>query len=466
MAQRCSSEELGILGASFFFKHDEAERTKAENVFPKIALDLAAYNRELSYEIASELSQPDSLISGLDRQFEAYIAGPIQRSHTITPIVIIIDAIDECSHDDDDHRAQLLDIIAREGPKLPSNVRIIIFSQPEEDIVDAFQTFQRHDLELDSSPNQTDLVKYVSRTFSDMASSKALQRRGIIPPWPKDELRQEFVKRTAGLFIWAKTALEYIKHSWDPDAVLLSLVKESIAGRGAQDSLYTLYKRALDSIEYIDQPTFAHEFRIVVGTLIVSRNPLSITTISQLIGDELGGRDIRGVLETMQSVLREIGSDSVPIRLLHSSFSDYLTDRTLCTDELRLIDRPTHHALMAQRCLRLMNSTLKRNICNLPDNLLFDEIDDLSSSVTTNIPPELRYACRYWVDHVTRSEGQENLLVDLSSKFLHAHSLEWLEVMSLIQETDDVADILQGLLRWARLQVSTSKIKSLKLFKV
>ncbi|KZT36307.1 hypothetical protein SISSUDRAFT_957629, partial [Sistotremastrum suecicum HHB10207 ss-3] len=276
-------------------------------------------------------SQPDSLISGLDRQFEAYIAGPIQRSHTITPLVIIIDALDECSHDDDDHRAQLLEIIAREGPKLPSN-------------------------------------------------------------------------------------------------------------------------RALDSIEYIDQPTFAHEFRIVVGTLIVSRNPLSITTISQLIGDELGGRDIRGVLETMQSVLREIGSDSVPIRLLHSSFSDYLTDRTLCTDELRLIDRPTHHALMAQRCLRLMNSTLKRNICNLPDNLLFDEIDDLSSSVTTNIPPELRYACRYWVDHVTRSEGQENLLVDLSSKFLHAHSLEWLEVMSLIQETDDVADILQGLLRWARLQ--------------
>ena len=55
-------------------------------------------------------------------------------------------------------------------------------------------------------------------------------------------------------------------------------------------------------------------------------------------------------------------------------------------------------------------------------------------TVASSVSPELRYACRYWIEHVKRSHQS---IIDGGAVhvFLQTHLLHWLEAMSLMGET-------------------------------
>ena len=72
-------------------------------------------------------------------------------------------------------------------------------------------------------------------------------------------------------------------------------------------------------------------------------------------------------------------------------------------------------------------------MCNLLDpGVLRREIDE--GTIDRNLPAELQYACRYWVDHLERSQRSIED-GDATHHFLEIHLLHWLEAMSLISET-------------------------------
>ena len=52
------------------------------------------------------------------------------------------------------------------------------------------------------------------------------------------------------------------------------------------------------------------------------------------------------------------------------------------------------------------------------------------------LPAELQYACRYWVDHLQRSEHQ--LWDDgIVHRFLRDHLLHWVEALSWIERSSE-----------------------------
>lgn len=64
--------------------------------------------------------------------------------------------------------------------------------------------------------------------------------------------------------------------------------------------------------------------------------------------------------------------------------------------------------------------------------------------VASSLPLELQYACRYWVEHLERSQ----LCIvdgDAVHVFLQIHLLHWLEAMSLMGETDQCVRLLARL---------------------
>jgi hypothetical protein len=64
--------------------------------------------------------------------------------------------------------------------------------------------------------------------------------------------------------------------------------------------------------------------------------------------------------------------------------------------------------------------------------------------VASNLPPELQYACCYWIEHLER--GQQSIAdKDTSDVFLQTHLLHWLEAMSLIGETSRCVRLLARL---------------------
>jgi hypothetical protein len=82
-----------------------------------------------------------------------------------------------------------------------------------------------------------------------------------------------------------------------------------------------------------------------------------------------------------------------------------------------------------------MNEQLKMDICGLGDyTLLNSEVADLQDRITTCIPESLRYACRFFAQHIGDSLELDKMITEELGTFLTHHLLHWIEVMSLLGE--------------------------------
>jgi hypothetical protein len=112
--------------------------------------------------------------------------------------------------------------------------------------------------------------------------------------------------------------------------------------------------------------------------------------------------------------------------LHHPSFRDFLLDGTRCGDTGFWVEEKQAHRTLAAQCIQLISQHLKQDICGVkqPGSLVVD-IDP--TVVAQYLPPEVQYACLYWVKHIRRGDtsfhddGEEHL-------FLQDH-LHWLEAL-------------------------------------
>jgi hypothetical protein len=137
---------------------------------------------------------------------------------------------------------------------------------------------------------------------------------------------------------------------------------------------------------------------------------------------------------------------------MHLSFRDFLVDPEKGGDQEKYpfwVDERETHERLAVHCLRLLSKSgvLKRNVCGLClPGTLRSEIDQ--QAIDTGLPPEVQYACCYWVYHWKESKRkiQDGDLIDC---FLTRHLLHWLEALGLlgrISESISMVDDLISLL--------------------
>jgi hypothetical protein len=107
------------------------------------------------------------------------------------------------------------------------------------------------------------------------------------------------------------------------------------------------------------------------------------------------------------------------------------------------VDEKQAHKAVADKCIQLMSTNLKRDICGLytPGARA---TDIKSSQVEKYLPPEVQYACLYWVEHLQRGGAQ---LCDDGQvhQFLQEHLLHWLEALSLMQKTSEAILVIISL---------------------
>ena len=160
---------------------------------------------------------------------------------------------------------------------------------------------------------------------------------------------------------------------------------------------------------------------------------LSIRSLSKLL--QSADDEVEQALEDLHAILDIPEDHAQPLHLHHPSFRDFLLDRKRCNDDNFWVNQPSAHERLASRCLELMSAPngLRQDICNLSEPGMYrSEIDE--SRITASLPPELQYACRYWVDHLERSQcGIKDR--GATHRFLETHLLHWIEAMSLIDET-------------------------------
>jgi hypothetical protein len=65
---------------------------------------------------------------------------------------------------------------------------------------------------------------------------------------------------------------------------------------------------------------------------------------------------------------------------------------------------------------------------------LNSDVTDLDDRLTLYIPESLRYACRFFAQHIYDSSNPGETIADKLNLFLKSHLLHWIEAMSLLGE--------------------------------
>jgi hypothetical protein len=184
-------------------------------------------------------------------------------------------------------------------------------------------------------------------------------------------------------------------------------------------------------------------FQDIIGSIVLVESPLSIASLAHLL--QVPQEEVKCRLDSLHSVLSVADSEDALIKLLHLSFREFLVDPQKQGKSLFWVDERYVHKKLASRCLKLMfgPSGLHQDMCSLSvPGVLRSEIDE--GTVTRSLPPELQYACRYWVHHLKQSQ-QEIVDGDTVHLFLEKHLLHWLEAMSLMRESSRYVYLLDSL---------------------
>jgi hypothetical protein len=382
------------LGSFLCFDCNYLAERRHEKVFSTMAHDLASQHPGVKQRLAATIQDRNWLKQTTDiiQQWERLLVEPSAQLPTDRPILLIIDALNESG--DSHSRDHLLSILAYRTKELPSNVRILLTSRPLNDISQALQSSTHiRSKVIDDIPKSSanrDITKYIS--------SRLLQ----IPDLFVDVNRLLFlVDCSEGLFQWAFVACEFIQGNGklsSPEERFLKLFDSPTTSLTKLDALYDTILQEVCSDNDKDN---MQAFQSVMGQILALFEPLPLDALTAIQKHFPFGHAnrIRSVLKHMGSVLTGVTSHSIPIKPIHSSFHDYLTD---CSRSKGFyIDVSLHKNDLAFAMLQIMKAELHFNMCNLKSSYqLNSDISDLAQNIKQSISPALSYSCQYWASHV------------------------------------------------------------------
>ncbi|KAK4108023.1 hypothetical protein N656DRAFT_740533, partial [Canariomyces notabilis] len=431
----------GLLGASFFFKRGEGDRGKATLFFPTIVSQLMHKIPTLAPFVRDAINgDPGVARKALPDQFKKLILQPLGRIHQAMSSLIVVDALDECDGDND--VKTIISLLVQAKTLSSVRLRIFITSRPELPIRLGFMNVQGkyQDLALHQIPEpivERDISTFLGHTLARIRNDYNSQAPGdlILPPdWPGEHVIRTLAQMAVPLFIFAATVCRFVEDPvWsDPAGQLEKVLQYQRKTHDSElDKLDATYLPILNQLTAgraePQRGRLLAEFRDVVGPIVLLAQPLSVSSLARLL--IITPKAIYGRLNSLHSVLRIPPEIDAPVRLFHLSFRDFLVDPTKRAEEF-WIDEIQHHRTLVDRCIQLMRQHLKRDICDLQvPGKPRSEIDQ--RTVDAALPPEVQYACQYWVHHWKESKGIVRDDGPVHS-LLKSHLLYWLEALALV----------------------------------
>lgn len=414
---------IGRCGCFHFFERD---KTNGDLVIQTIALQLANSNPIIKSAIADAVDADRNIVTTpLSTQLEQLIEGPLKAaSQSLSgPIIIILDSLDE--YGDVSARQLLLEFISHRFTALPPHFRILVTSRPELDIRNTFAGNPKiRSMSLRDIDDGIPVVHhYLNHELGRLWSLRRL-RRGTTWKVQLDRL----AARSEGLFIWASTLVEFLRRSTDPVSQITHVLNKGNTTHGA--SLDHLYATVLQDLTDWDD-RLRKRFRAVMAVVLFCHVPLTEDSIDQLLG--LSRKDSsRSIFQRLQCLFDY--APRWPIRALHASFRDYLTDATRSGGKPWTLAGkdfdPYHH--LTSCCLELMLAKLHFNMFRFEtSSKLNREVFEQRTQAGSSISPSLDYAAKHWMRHLIRVAVLKRDLMHKIRSFLQEKLLFWLEVIAV-----------------------------------
>ncbi|KAM0209438.1 hypothetical protein ACHAQI_006485, partial [Fusarium lateritium] len=316
--------EQRIFGGSFFFKKVEAARATPEYLFTTLAASLHTQQPDVSQHVEDAIMKnPQVHDKPYLQQFETLLLGPISRarSDSVKMIVMVIDALDECDHEVITNI--ITDVLPSASDLRSVRFKLFLTSRPELPIKAGFSTLPLgtayQDLILHNVPDDTirrDLETFLQVRVAAIRDRYNAQENRISSDWPTEEQVYKLVNASFPLFISASTLCRFMDNRklGNPKRLLKQLLDAK--DRGHESSLDLMYSAILnqqlgDNDSPWQREQTVKEFRLIIGSLILLVDPLTISAFAKLLSSERVGDD----MEEWQQIVVD------RLELLHSVLS-------------------------------------------------------------------------------------------------------------------------------------------------
>jgi len=434
-------EKTGQLGSSFCFKRGDNNRS-LPFYFPTLINDIAAIDSEVKIALGEVVNNNRALRNSEDiqEQFSRLITGVLTRSRMSGPILLVIDALDEC--EGIYGRSAFFQLLSSELFQVfPPNFYLFITSRPETDILSYFSNRPTIKiLELHKQEDKPSLSKDIKRFIEDQLLHK------LSPPLQgiSSIHCKQLADQAEGLFQWAATACNIVIQGGIRGGVPLEAFNQVM--KVSSNELASIYTTALESNINVQNPRVSRSFQIIMTMILGAYEPLSKASLEFLVEYAFEKEDntiVEAILPWISSLFNGVlGDENQVITPIHTSVREYFLNQ----DQSRLfhVDLSLVPQVFLIGTLRILTQQLHFNMCNLETSFLRNkDISDIDRRIAEYISPMLEYSCKFFALHLQCSNNISKEIHTLLKIFLKYKMLFWLEVLSLLRIVKDASKALE-----------------------
>ncbi len=362
------------VAASHFFQYNNSQYDNPNILLESLAWQLSqvvpAYKEALINKLSGKLGQSltsmniEGLFSVLFKEPFSSIADSGKR------ILIVLDAVDES---DNDGRHELANLISNHLHKLPSNIRFLITTRPERNLIDRFRLLNPLFIEANDERNLSDLKLVLQERISAANSLAA-------------DFLDRLAEKCDGLMLYASFLSEI--YNDDPSAFCIDSLPKGI------EEHYERYFRRLRC--ELGQDISEDTFFSLLSALAVAKEPLPEAFLESLCGFENSTRKMQKIRKAISSLL--VVNEDKSISFFHKSLRDWLVDKS---EHDYSVDVRDGHKNIFELCVKKLDEMKERGVQ-----------DVAKTSV------ELKYSIKYFSSHMLEGLQDPGMLEDLVSNYV------------------------------------------------
>jgi WD40 repeat protein len=262
----------------------------------QLSTQLPTYQDRLNASPLDKTVAEINLPSVFDRLFTNVLNDPVPI--TDKPHVIVIDALDEATHN---RKNELAELIRDEFNRLPTWLRLIVTSRPHEPEINfSLQALNPWKLEAQRPENKEDIRVYLRRELRSSTGGTMVAEKAV----------NTIVEKSEGLFLYAVWVCEEVREG----RLSLEHLEQFPQGLGG---IYAAFFQRY----FPDPHQYASDCRPALEAICAVREPLDRRDLAALLG--WSEYEMRSLTARLGSLFPESNGR---VRFFHQSVRDWLTD--------------------------------------------------------------------------------------------------------------------------------------------
>ena len=294
---------------------------------------------------------------------------------------IVIDALDECDHDDYN---QLFYVIKTIHSGQLSHLHLLVSSRREKDIVICMKECTALEICLSAKLVESDIISYVCAAIT---KQHKFWKWG---PSVQGQIKEALINGANGMFRWVACIIEVLRHCPSERALLETL-------KCLPADLEVIYDQILARIS---GPLIPYA-KVILTWIVFGMRPLTLEQLAIVVTFDpsngtfdtgLAFHDPEDIIQVCSSLVMK--TEQGTVELAHASVKEYFLGK-----QSALCDPSTGHVLIAHCCLRYL--------------VQFDWLNEFTDGSNHWLKfthfPLLRYSANFWPDHYRLSRKGSTL---------------------------------------------------------